>query len=114
VRFHAHQFSEHFSAWNYRNRSTARLDDFGIVITHGGRANHNMRIADVFSSMSLSHFDTEFLKMRRHLRLFLVGTRHAKIQVRQNFGNAGHTDAADTDKMNVLETSEHFLRSADI
>jgi hypothetical protein len=38
----------------------------------------------------------------------LIGPRDTKAKVRQNFSDARHPNAADADKMNVLEWSEHF------
>jgi hypothetical protein len=45
--------------------------------------------------------------MGRDFRFFLIRAGNTETKVRQHFGNARHANAADADKMNVLERSEH-------
>jgi len=43
-------------------------------------------------------------------REFEIGAGHAIPQFKQHFGETGHADAADADKMNVLGFKKHFNR----
>jgi hypothetical protein len=38
---------------------------------------------------------------------FRVGTGDAEAQIDQNFGDTGHADAANADKMDVLNSTKH-------
>ena len=72
VRLHPHQLRQHFCARNHRNRSPTRFDNLGIIIAHRGRANHDMRVANIFRRVSFSYFHSQLFKMRRDFRLFLI------------------------------------------
>jgi hypothetical protein len=43
------------------------------------------------------------------LRAFCVGAGNDKPQIAKHFGNAAHSDAADTDKVNALYVSKHSV-----
>ncbi len=107
MRLHAHQLSQHLGPRDHGNRSAARLDDFRVVIAHRGRTHDDVSVADILGRMTFGNFNAEFFEMGRHIRLFLIRTRHAKTKIRQHLGDARHAYAADTDEVNVLETPKH-------
>src|SRR5687768_17024708 len=74
----SHQLREHFSAWNDGNRALSCLNDFRIVIANGSRANNNVRMADVLSSVTFKDLDTHLLKSIGDTRTLQVGTGDAE------------------------------------
>src|SRR5690348_16833111 len=50
---------------------------------------------------------TAFFEMVRDRRSAQVRARHFIAEIEQNFGDAAHANAADPDKMDVLETLKH-------
>src|SRR5204862_214423 len=80
-------------------------------VTHRGRANDYVGVADIFGRMSLGDFHAQLFQVRSHFGFLLVRARNSKPQVRQDLSDAGHAYAADADEMYVLETSEHNWRA---
>src|SRR6185369_1423756 len=85
------------------------LDDFRIVVTHGSRADDDVRMSDIFSSVAFEDFNTHVLQAIGDVRAFQIGAGHTKAEIHQHLGNAGHADTTDAYEMNVLDPTKHFF-----
>src|SRR6185369_11606042 len=85
------------------------LDDFRIVVAHGSRAHDDVRMSDIFSSVTFEDFNTHVLQAIGDVRAFQIRAGDTKAEIHQHLGNAGHADAAYPDKMNVLNASKHYV-----
>ena len=86
-----------------------RSDDLGIVIAHCGRANNHMRVAYVLSVVAFREIDTQLLQTISCAGTFRVRARDSKAQIHQHLGDTRHADAANADKMNMLNATEHVF-----
>src|SRR3954468_20323274 len=60
--------------------------------------------------MALEEFHAQPLQAIGGGRRLEIGTGNAEAEVDQHLGDAGHSDAADTDKMDVLNSAKHLPR----
>ena len=85
------------------------LHNFGIVFTHCGGTNHDVRVTNIFGGVAFSKFNSHPLQPVGDIRLLGVGAGNAETEIDQHLGDSGHADAANADKMYVLNSSEHKL-----
>ena len=107
MRFQSHELREHLGARNNRNRTLVRLNDLGIVVAHGGGANHDVRVTDVLSTVTFKDLYAHLLQAIGDAGTFQIRTGDTKAKIAQYLGNTGHADAADANEMDVLYPSKH-------
>jgi hypothetical protein len=84
-----------------------RFDHFRIVVANGCGTNNNVGLAHIFSGMTFGDLDTHRLKTIGNRRTLDVGTGHAEPKVDEHLSDSGHTDAANADEMDVLDSAKH-------
>jgi len=84
-----------------------RFDDLGIVVAHGSRANHDVRMSDVISSVSFEDLDTHLLQAIGDVRPLQIRSGDTEAEIDQHLGDAGHADASDAYEMDVLNSAKH-------
>src|ERR1043166_9321555 len=105
----AHQLSKHLGARYHRNRAPIRFDDLGIVVTDGSRANYDVRLADIFSSVPFEDFNTHVLQAIGDTGALEIGSGNAEPEIDQHLSDAGHSNPADAYKVNVLNSANHYF-----
>src|SRR6185369_6561528 len=85
------------------------LDDFRIVFAHGSRADDDVRMSDIFSSVAFEDFNPHVLQAIGYVRAFQIGAGDTKAEIHQYLGNAGHADTTDAYEMNMLDPTKHFF-----
>ena len=68
-----------------------------------------MSIAHIFSVVPFSEIDSHLLQSIRRAGAFRIRARNTEAEVDQHLGDARHADAANADKMNVLNATEHLF-----
>ena len=104
--FEAHQFGEHFRARNDGDFAPVRFDNFRIVGLNRGRNDDDVRIFDVRSFVAFVNRGAEILKALGCGGRLCVRAGNVIAECEQNFSNAAHADAADSDEMNALKIPE--------
>ena len=84
-----------------------RSDNFGIFFFDGGRGNDDIRTVNVFCGMAGINLNAQAAQMLGSGISRLIRTGNFKTQIVQDFGDAAHADAADTDKMDVGHSIFH-------
>ncbi len=82
--------------------------DFRIVVTHCGGTNHHVSVTHVFGVMAFGKFNSHLLQPVRDVGFLCVGTGHTESQIDQHLGDTRHADAANANKMDVLNSSKHI------
>ena len=103
----AHQLRQHQGARNNGNLLLQRSDNFGIFFFDGGRGNDDIRTVNVFGGMAGINLNAQAAQMLGSGISRLIRTGNFKAQIVQDFGDAAHADAADTDKMDVGNSIFH-------
>src|SRR5712671_6204257 len=111
MRFEPHQLGQHLRARNNWNGSPLRFNDFGIVITHRGRANDDVRIANIFSIMPFDKLHSHLLEPVGYGRALKISSGNAEAKINQHLSDSGHAYAADANEMNLLNATKHANRS---
>ena len=105
----AHQFSQHFCPWNYRNRRLAGRLDFRIFRIDGRRNHHHIGTFNMLGRMLFKYCAPQAFEAVGNIRFFDVGTRYLVAQVQQQLSNTAHADAADAHKMNMVFFKVHNI-----
>ena len=71
-------------------------------------ATDDMRIADVFTVVTFRELNTHLLQTVGDVRLLRVRSGNAETQIDEHFSDTGHSDTADADKVDMLNSSKHF------
>src|SRR5262249_36207399 len=79
---------------------------FRVVRFHCRRSNHHVRAIGVGSAMALKNRRAQFLEPFRDARKLRIRPRDGITERQKNFGDAAHTDTADSDKMNTLKIAK--------
>lgn len=103
----AHQFGEHFGTLDDGDFSGVGGLDFRIFRIDGRAGNDDRGAGDVFRGVAFVNGGAELRQPIGDLAAAQVGAGDFKAQVQQDFGNAAHADAADTDEVRVLGSCEH-------
>lgn len=104
----AHQFGKHFGTPHDRQAPLAGRHQFGIVALDRGRDHDDLGGTEICRSMADMNLDTLLAKTQDIGIFGLVGTLHPVAEIEKHFGDAGHADAADPDKMNGTEFTRQF------
>ena len=89
-------------------RARPRLDHLGVVGLHRRRHDDDVGGADVGGGVARLHATRPSVASRSVVvGPLLVRARHRVAEVRQQFGDAAHADAADADEVHVPCPSEH-------
>ncbi len=104
--FQAHQLREHLGARDDGDLSFVRFDDFGIVLLDRRRGHYDVRAFDVDGFVAFVDRGAEILQALGDVRGFGVRAGNGIAQRQQDFGDAAHADAADTDQVNALKIAE--------
>ena len=70
-----------------------------------------MRVADVLGTMAFRELNAHLLQPISDVRAFEIGAGDTEAQIDEHLRDARHTDAADADEMDVLNSSKHVLSS---
>src|ERR1041385_8539398 len=68
-----------------------------------------MRLTNVLVCMSFKDLHAHLLKPIGNTRILQIGAGDTKAEIDQHFGNSGHADAPDANKVNVLNATEHLF-----
>ena len=97
--FQTDNLSQHVSAANDRDASGARGLDLNIIILDRAGNDHSAGAGNIFGDMPNMHH-CAFLAQALDIGTFLhVRALHLIAQVHHDLGNAGHANAANTNKM---------------
>src|SRR5574344_1600872 len=114
--FEAHQFAEHFRAADDRDAARFRFHDFGIVHLDRGRVNEEVSALDVLRFMLRKHLYPEILQVIDDRAFAHVRARNDEAVFEKDFGDTGHTGAADAHHVKSLDPvfrdDIHFAHSA--
>jgi hypothetical protein len=105
----SHEFGQQFAAWNHWDLQTARFRHFRVRRIERGRDNHRFGSGDIFGAMT--HLDrcAQFGEPVRDRAQFGVRPRNLVSESEQNFSDRAHSNAPDTNKVDVLGLKKHFL-----
>ena len=104
----AHQLSQHLTAGNQRDLQLSRFQDFRVVGRHGRAGDHQVGAAHLLGPVPFEHPSAQLVQAGGDRRAPQVGAADAiRPQRQQDFGDAAHADAADTDEVNALRLKEH-------
>ena len=81
------------------------FDDFRVVVTHCGGANDDVRVTDIFAGVTFGKLNSHLLQSIGDIGFLRVGAGDTEAQIDQHLGDTGHADAANADKMDVLNPS---------
>ena len=98
----AHQLGEHFRPRYDRNGCLLRSNDLRVGVLYRRGGVHHIRTLDLVFVMALEYNSTEFDQAPGDVRGFEVGSGHLVAQIEQQFGDAAHSDSADSYKMNMI------------
>src|SRR5580658_5715431 len=104
--FQPHQFGQHLGARNHGDFQPIRLNHLNVVGPHSGRDHHDVRAVHVFRLMAFSNRGAEIPQPLRDGRNLQVGAGNGVARGKQNFGDAAHAAAANSDEMDALEIAE--------
>ena len=110
--FHPHQFGQHLGARNDRHMQLLGLDHLRVVIMNCGRDHHNIDVFQIVGGVADADFRTQSGQTFGDVRLSQIGAGNFVPQIEQNFCNAAHADAADTDEVYFIDFSVHGLPSS--
>ena len=102
-----HQFRQHFCAAHDRQTTGLGLDPFRIVHLDGGRRDHDLTGAEIFSRMTDVNRDALFPQTLDIGPVILIRALHRIAQVMQDFCNGAHADAANANEMNQADIVRH-------
>ena len=97
----AHQLAEHLRARDHRDLLPICSDNLNVVIPDCCGANHDMHAVDVARQMADEDVPTEAAQALHYRGLLHIGARDLISKVQQQLGDAGHSAAADANKMDA-------------
>ena len=107
-----HQFRQHQCAWHHRNAFFPRSADLGIIVSHGGRHDDDIRASDIVGSVTHRDAGTQCGQAARHGRRRNVRSADLITLGHQHFRNAAHAGATDADKVNAFDFVLHRDRAS--
>ena len=96
-----HQLRQHLRARYDRDLPARRFDDFRVPVPHRRRDDHDVRAAHVSGGVTVGDLDADGRQPLRHRRSFFVRPGDDEPEIREQFGDAAHPDAADADEVNA-------------
>ena len=103
----AHELGEHLGAGDDGRFASAGFEDLGVVGGDGGAGDDDVTSRGVGGGMAEIHGSAQVLEALSDGGGAEVGAGDRVAHGEQDFGDAAHTDAADTDKVNQLGRGEH-------
>ena len=103
-----HQFRQHFGAADHGNAPFARGHQFGIITADCGRHHHHFGLADIVGRMADKYRHTQIAQAFDIGIVGRIRALHGIAKIMQHFGNTGHADTANSDKMNGTQFTRQF------
>src|SRR5687768_15129484 len=101
----SHQFTEHLCARHDRDAVTQGRLYFGVIRLHCAGDDDDIGIGDILGSVTENDLSAEFLQAPRHGIGLQVRAAHVVAKIDQNFGDAAHAAAANTNKVDALDAA---------
>ena len=111
-----HQFCQHLCAPHNRNARLKRCDHFGISALHSSRGNNHRDAFDIFCPLANLDANTARDQPLNAWPLRKIRALHAVAQIVHHLSNAGHANAANSDKVdraNIGSDAFHSRPSRD-
>src|SRR3954469_24205098 len=102
----AHQFSEHFRALDDGDLELVSLGDLGIALRNGRTGDDDFGAVHILGAVSFEDDCAKMFEALRNRGGFEVGSGNLVTQVKQDFGDTTHANAANADEMDALNFSE--------
>ena len=100
--FQPHQLGQHLRTLNHGNLARVRLQHLRIFRVHGRAGHDHCRSIHIGRVVPLVDSRAQCGEPVSDGATLQIGTGDLHAQIEQDFGNAAHADAADTDEVRVL------------
>lgn len=105
----AHEIGEGFAALDHGCAAIACGNDLGIIVFYCCRDDQDRSIINLRRLMTFLKYKSVLLQAFGNFAGLQIGTRDVVAEIQQNLGEAAHTDAADTHKMDFSFKTRHEL-----
>ena len=102
-----HQLGQHHGARHHRNARGLGSQHFRVVGFHRRGCHHHIRAGNISGIMPKIHFCPGVDQTARGGAVGHVRAGHGVTQGQQDLGDTAHADAADADKVNMLDSMFH-------
>ncbi len=106
---HPHELGKHLRPGDYRYAVLPGGYHLRIIRGHGRRDHHDVGPGEVALPVAQVKLSAQFHQPLHRFPFHQIGTADPVAHVEQNFRDAAHSDAADSDEVYMLSVSEHPL-----